>query len=113
MLSSIERSSPVRKIEVVVKVSDEVVSRLLAFISEVTETEMPKSFRALPLMGGESPIDSVALVEICVRFEDYASEIGFEFDWTSETAMSRSKSIFKTVGTLVDEFLSQMNAKDG
>jgi hypothetical protein len=51
------------------------------------------------------------LVELCLALEDMAAEIGFEFDWTSDTAMSRSRSMFRTAGSLAAEFFSQMEAK--
>ncbi|MGJ0531955.1 hypothetical protein [Methylocystis sp.] len=61
-----------------------------------------------PLIGGSSGLDSMKLVDLCLRLEDLASEIGFEFDWTSETAMSRSRSMFRTAGSLASEFIAQM-----
>jgi hypothetical protein len=65
----------------------------------------------MPLIGGESVLDSMKLVELCLALEDKAAEIGFEFDWTSDTAMSRSRSMFRTAGSLAMEFISQMEAK--
>lgn len=64
------------------------------------------------LMGGEEPIDSISLVEICLRLEDFARELGFDFDWTSENAMSGSRGIFMTVETLLTEFREQMSKSD-
>ena len=64
-----------------------------------------------PLIGDGSLLDSMKLVELCLVLEDMAAEIGFEFDWTSETAMSRSRSMFRTAGSLASEFAAQMNAK--
>jgi len=60
-----------------------------------------------PLIGDGSVLDSMRLVELCLSLEDLASEHGFEFDWTSEAAMSRSRSIFRTAGALADEFVRQ------
>lgn len=65
----------------------------------------------MPLIGGESILDSMQLVELCLALEDKATYMGFEFDWMSESAMSRSRSMFRTAGTLADEFISQMDAK--
>lgn len=59
------------------------------------------------LIGDESLLDSMKLVELCVTLEDIAEEYGFEFDWTSETTMSKSRSMFRTVATLTDEFVRQ------
>ena len=49
------------------------------------------------LIGSESMLDSMKLVELCLALEDKASDVGFEFDWTSDTAMSRSRSMFRSV----------------
>jgi acyl carrier protein len=57
-----------------------------------------------PLIGDNSVLDSMGLVELCLRLEDRASEMGFVFDWTSEDAMSRGRSIFRSVGALQAEF---------
>lgn len=62
---------------------------------------------ATPLIGDGSVLDSMRLVELCLSLEDLASEHGFEFDWTSEAAMSRSRSIFRNAGALADEFVRQ------
>lgn len=61
------------------------------------------------LVGESGIIDSVTLIELCVGLEDKASELGFEFDWTSDSAMSRSRSMFNSVESLADEFLAQLN----
>lgn len=61
------------------------------------------------LVGSNRILDSLDLVELCLRLEDYAQANGFEFDWTSENAMSRNRSMFRTVGALVDELESQRN----
>lgn len=62
----------------------------------------------MPLIGSESFLDSMKLVELCLALEDKAAEMGFEFDWTSDAAMSRSRSMFRTSGSLTAEFISQM-----
>ena len=63
------------------------------------------------LIGDGVVLDSMKLVELCLALEDFAEEKGFEFDWTSDKAMSRSRSMFKTAGTLVSEFINQMSFK--
>lgn len=84
-------------------------TRFLEIIAEIVNGEQRESSLDSPLMSGDNPVDSVTLVEICVRLEDLAAELGFEFDWMSEDAMSKSRSVFHTFGTLFDEFLRQMN----
>jgi len=61
----------------------------------------------MQLIGGESLLDSMKLVEVCIALEDVADENGFDFDWTSEMAMSKSRSMFRTVQSLAEEFLNQ------
>jgi hypothetical protein len=48
------------------------------------------------LIGKEASLDSMKLVELCLALEDKAGDLDFEFDWTSEAAMSRSRSLFRT-----------------
>jgi acyl carrier protein len=63
------------------------------------------------LIGTDSLLDSMKLVEVCVALEDFAEENGFDFDWTSENAMSISRSMFRTIITLADEFYYQSKTK--
>ena len=65
----------------------------------------------MQLIGGQSPLDSMQLIEVCLALEDLADERGFEFDWTSEAAMSKSRSMFRSVAALAEEFASQSEAK--
>ncbi len=64
-----------------------------------------------PIVGDASPIDSMGLVQVCLALEEKAEELDFEFNWTDDSAMSRSKSIFRSVDTLSDEFLQQYQSK--
>ena len=65
----------------------------------------------MQLIGGDSLLDSMKLVEVCLALEDLSDEHGFEFDWTSEAAMSKSRSMFRSVIALAEEFASQSEAK--
>ena len=49
----------------------------------------------------------MSLVQLCLALEDKADEIGFEFDWTSEKAMSKSKGIYRSIEALSEEFFIQ------
>ncbi len=79
---------------------------VIGAISEALEGKAEIS-EDMQLIGGESLLDSVKLVEVCLALEDLADEHGFEFDWTSEAAMSRSRSMFRSVAALAEEFASQ------
>jgi acyl carrier protein len=63
------------------------------------------------LIGGQSLLNSMKLVELCLALEDRAAALGFEFDWTSDAAMSKSRSMFRTAGSLAAEFINQMETK--
>jgi acyl carrier protein len=79
-------------------------------VIEVIETSLEgeaKVSNDMKLLGGDSLLDSMKLVEVCLALEDIADENGFEFDWTSETAMSKSQSMFRTVESLATEFATQ------
>jgi acyl carrier protein len=63
------------------------------------------------LIGNKSLLDSMKLVELCLFLEDKAEDLGFEFDWASEAAMSKSRGMFRTAGSFANEFISQMKTK--
>ena len=64
-----------------------------------------------PLIGDGSVLDSMKLVELCLSLEDFAEEKGFEFDWTSDATMSKSRSMFRSVLELSKEFANQSENK--
>ena len=61
----------------------------------------------MQLIGGDTLLDSMKLVEVCLALEDIADENDFEFIWNSEAAMSKSRSMFRTVTSLAEEFSNQ------
>ena len=61
------------------------------------------------LIGENSAFDSNNLVELCIGLEDIALQDNFEFDWTSEKAMSEFNSIFKNPKSLALEYIRQYN----
>ena len=70
------------------------VEDLIEIINEVIGDDIGLS-GSTPLIGGDSSIDSMNLVQICLYLEDKSSEDGFNFDWQSEKAMSVMNSILK------------------
>ena len=86
------------------------IEKAKTIVIAVIETSLEgeaKVFNNMQLIGGDSLLDSMKLVEVCLALEDIADENGFEFDWTSETAMSKSQSMFRTVESLATEFATQ------
>ena len=84
------------------KIVIKVITNALKGKAKVTEE--------IQLIGGESLLDSMKLIEVCLTLEDLADDNGFEFDWTSESAMSKSRSMFRTVASLAEEFSNQSEA---
>jgi hypothetical protein len=82
---------------------------VISAIRDVLEGKVEIS-EDMQLIGGESLLDSMKLVEVCLALEDLADEHGFEFDWTSEATMSKSRSMFRSVVALAEEFASQSEA---
>jgi len=89
----------------------EVKAKVLSTIRTVLVDKDVAVSDETPLLGDGSALDSMTLVELCIALEDMAAEMGFEFDWTSDTAMSRSRSIFRTAGSLAAEFEDQMEGQ--
>ncbi len=87
------------------------VEELLEIINEIVDEDI-KLEPSTPLVGGNSSIDSMNLVQICIALEEKSQDDGFNFDWTSEKAMSAMNSIFRSPESLNAEYNSQMNLKD-
>ena len=80
--------------------------RILNIIKDESETKQDINLKT-NLIGRNAVIDSKGLVGVCLSLEDLSNELGFEFDWTSENAMSNTFSMFRTAGTLIKGFKKQ------
>ena len=79
---------------------------IISVITDIIENKI-KVTNDMQLIGGESLLDSMKLVEVCIKLEDLADEHGFEFDWTSDATMSKSRGMFRSVLELSREFANQ------
>ncbi len=84
-------------------ISERIVLSIQSMVPDLTI----KVSTETPLIGQDGILTSMKLVELSLMLEDIAAELGFNFDWTSDSAMSRSRSMFLTAGSLVEEFLRQ------
>ena len=84
------------------------INEIIEEIKQLIEDDSINLEENTPLIGEDSPLDSMNIVNLCLRLEDIASSQGFSFDWSGET-MSKSKSMFRTVASLSEEFLKQKN----
>ena len=82
---------------------------IIQIIFEVTDQDAEKITLnpETSLVGPDSLIDSMGLVQLCLALEENGSDLGFDFDWTSEKALSTTNSFFRTIRTLAEEFNNQ------
>ena len=81
-------------------------SNLIDIIKTVSEADLDITPHS-PLVGSDSSIDSMGLVQICLALEERSQIDGFSFDWTSEKAMSSLNSIFRNPESLASEYNRQ------
>jgi acyl carrier protein len=89
----------------------EIKDRIFTNINSLLEDKSHIIMEDTPLIGGAGVLDSMKLVELCLLLEDAAIELGFEFDWTSDEAMSKSRGMFRNAGALTNEFIKQLELK--
>jgi len=82
---------------------------IIKIIKEVVEEDIEINDQS-QLVGGESSLDSMGLVQLCLVLEERSIEDGFSFDWTSEKALSSLNSIFKSPKTLSLEYNRQLKS---
>lgn len=87
---------------------NEIKNNIFDAIKSLLEDKSSEISDSTPLLGDGSVLNSMRLVELCLALEDLALSLDFEFDWTSDVAMSKSKSMFRSAGALANEFASQM-----
>jgi hypothetical protein len=80
------------------------------FIEDDVDFDKSDLTKDTRLIGGKSQLDSMLLVALCLRLEEISEDEGFEFDWTSENAMSKSTSFLRNVTTLAEEYLLQKDS---
>lgn len=83
-----------------------IIDQILLKISELSNSDATPTPETL-LIGDDRFLDSMSLVELCLFLEDTALDLGFTFDWSSEVAMSRQRSFFRTPSSLAEEFERQ------
>ena len=89
--------------------SENIKKEIFKKIKITSESKTLKVNENTKLIGNQAVLDSNSLVLLCVDLEEYAMKLNFEFDWTSDKAMSKSFSIFRTAKSLTEEFIKQKN----
>jgi len=82
---------------------DAVISFLVQEVSEISGTPVRDLSEATPLIGAGTDLNSRGLVELLVALEEFSEEkLHVHFDWTSDSAMSASRSVYRTIASLAD-----------
>ena len=82
---------------------DAVVSFLLQEVSAISGVPAGNLSEATPLIGTGTVLNSRGLVELLIALEEFSEEkLRVHFDWTSDSAMSSSRSVYRTVASLGD-----------
>ena len=80
---------------------------LLQEISGISGVPVSNLSESTALIGGKTVLNSRGLVELLVALEEFSEEkLHVQFDWTSDSAMSASRSVYRTVGSLADHIAS-------
>ncbi|MDH6255413.1 hypothetical protein [Aurantimicrobium minutum] len=86
------------------------MNSVIEIVSSVSKKSLNDLDIDTALIGENGILDSLGLVELCLQLEDLAATLNFDFDWTSDSAMSRTNSMFRNIGTLEAEFNRQKNS---
>ena len=91
--------------------ANQITDIIIKFIKEISlENDLEIDVHEdMSILGDKAGIDSMKLIELCLLLEETAEDYGFSFDWTSEKAMSKTNSIFKSPKSLSNEFELQYN----
>ena len=84
------------------------VIKILKEISVMNNNSLKQIHEDSLILNADNNLDSMAIVQLCIALEDKSNSFGFNFDWTSEKAMSSMNSIFKTPKSISDEFNKQL-----
>jgi len=83
-------------------------SQVIKYLKEILDEQDAEFAEDTLLVGSSSSIDSMSLVQLCLRLEEAALTQGFSFDWASEKAMSSMNSVFRTPRSISNEFNTQL-----
>ena len=80
---------------------EEIAAEVRSAVSRFSSLPVESIVGETQLIGPKAVLKSRELVEVLLSLEDFAEErLGAEFDWTSDSAMSQTRSVFRTVDAL-------------
>ncbi len=88
---------------------DKIYQSLIQNISELSGVPASELTPQTGLIGNESVLDSRGLVELMLAIEEFLEDdFDTKFNWVSDSAMSGSRSHFRSIGTLYDMVRDQV-----
>lgn len=86
---------------------ESVIHFLVQEVSAISGVPASNLSELTPLLGGRTVLNSRGLVELLVALEEFSEDkLHVQFDWTSDSAMSANRSVYRTVGSLADHIAS-------
>ena len=83
------------------------VNFLVQEVSAISGAPVGNVSETTPLIGAGTVLNSRGLVELLVALEEFSEEkLHVHFDWTSDSAMSTSRSVYRTIASLADYIAS-------
>jgi len=91
-----------------------VIEKLTEIVNDYFDTQEIQTRAQIDtvLFGNDSVLDSMGLVNVIIDTESRFLDEDIEISLTSESAMSRRNSPFRTIQTLADYIMEQIEAKD-
>ena len=85
----------------------EIESYLRSELARITGEDAESYNSETVLIGRDRVLDSADLVIFLLAVEDFAAEqLGVRWDWTSDSAMSDTRSVLRTLGSLAAHLAS-------
>lgn len=82
---------------------DRVLSFLVEETAAITRNPPGDLTENTRLIGCDAALNSRELVELLLALEEFAEQrLGINFDWTSDSAMSEARSVYRTLGSLAE-----------
>lgn len=82
---------------------EQIVEFLTQEVSALAGVPAESVSEATRLIGGDSGLNSLNLVELLLALEEFSEDtLHVRFDWASDSAMSENRSSFRTIGSLAD-----------
>ena len=82
------------------------ISTVTDILAQTNAPELLNISEDTALFGRDGVLDSLMLVELMLALEDFCNANGIEFVWTSDSAMSQRRSVYRSVASLTDFVLS-------